>query len=162
MFAHNPLSALLLVHVIIVIWRGWRGDLVEGRRQLRGPLLVAAAMYGIGVVSVQTAELASGSLEGFAPVGALALLALGLAAAAAFLRADPALFARTIDRPVEPDTAMTQDDLRMADRLEATMRTDRAYRNDHLSVGALAATLGRRVSLPPSIAIGSRPMTGRN
>lgn len=143
LFAHNLLSALLLVHVIIVIWRGWRDDLVEGRRQLRGPILVAAAVYGVSVVAVQTAELASGSLEGLAPIGALALLGLGLAAAAAFLRTDPALFARTNDRPVGPaDTAMTPDDLRTADRLEATMRCDRAYRNDQLSVGALAATLG--------------------
>jgi AraC-like DNA-binding protein len=104
---------------------------------------VAAAVYGIGVVAVQTAELSKGSLEGFSPIGALALLALGLAAAAAFLRTDPVLFARTIDRPiVAPDPAMTPDDLRMADRLEATMRTDRAYRSEQLSVGALAATLG--------------------
>jgi hypothetical protein len=64
LFAHNLLNALLLVHVIIVIWRGWRDDLVEGRRQLRGPIGVGgpgktSSFHVIGEIFDRVYELAS-------------------------------------------------------------------------------------------------------
>ena len=36
--AHNLLGAALMAHVLIVIATGWRNDLVEARRRLRGPI----------------------------------------------------------------------------------------------------------------------------
>ena len=35
----------IAIHAAVVILRGWRGDLVDARRRLRGPLLVAVALY---------------------------------------------------------------------------------------------------------------------
>ena len=38
-------SVAVVVHILIIAWRGWRNDLVDQRRRLRAPLATAAAGY---------------------------------------------------------------------------------------------------------------------
>ena len=102
LLAHNLVSAAFMVHVFIVIWNGWRNDLVESRRRLRGPVLAAGALYAVTVLTVQTAEVFWRPVSELSPLAAAVLFVLGLASIAALLQADPDLFAAPYaPRPVE-------------------------------------------------------------
>lgn len=145
--AHNLVGAGLMVHVLVVIAAGWRGDLVEPRRRLRGPILGAAALYGLSVTAVQSGELFLGSAQALSPVAAVALALLGLVSLAVFARADPALFgpstseaARSVGADGGP--ALDPGDAAMAARLDHLMGEERLYRLETLSIAALALRLG--------------------
>lgn len=144
--AQNLLGAGLMVHVLLVIAGGWRGDLVEPRRRLRGPILTAAAIYALAVVSVQSGELFLGSASSLSPIAAAALALLAILSLAVFAKADPVLFGPVVARsvkgfeaaPPEPDP---QDALAAA-RLDSLMGDDRLYRLETLTVAALALRVG--------------------
>jgi AraC-like DNA-binding protein len=137
---HNLFNAGLMLHVLVIIAGGWRGDLVEARRRLRGPLLAAAAVYALAVVAVQSVELFSQPATGLSLLAALGLLAMGLAGGAVFLSAEPALFARA--GPVRPRKASSNSDAALLDRLIEAVDTRRLWREEGLTIGALAAHLG--------------------
>lgn len=144
--AHNLIGAGLMIHVLVVIATGWRGDLVEPRRRLRGPVLGAAALYALAVVSVQSGELFLGSAEVLSPVAAAALVLLSLAGLAVFGKADPQLFGPTIppgrgDGGTVGDPPLDPRDEATAAALDRLMREERAYREENLSVAALAVRL---------------------
>jgi AraC-like DNA-binding protein len=138
--AHNIVGAALMVHILFVVWTGWRGDLVEARRRLRGPLLGVAALYTLIVVSVQSAELFSRPAAELSMLAALSLLAMSLAGGVMFLRADTQLFGapagRSSVRPIETK------DRPLLDRLNAALDADELWREEGLTIGALAARLG--------------------
>lgn len=146
LLAHNLVSAALMIHVLFVIWSGWRNDLVESRRRLRGPILAAAALYAVGVIAVQISEVFWGSALALSPLAAAVLLALGLAGIGGLLQADPDLFApTTAPRPVTPlpesARAVSGEDIRVTQKLDRLMREERAYREEALTITALALKL---------------------
>lgn len=143
----NLLGAALMVHVLAVIASGWRGDLVEPRRRLRGPMLSAAAIYALAVMSVQSGELFLGSAPSLSPIAAAVLALLGLLSLAVFAKADPALFGPAGITPAETGKGrglapLDPQDLVAMARLESLMREDRLYRMETLSVAALALRVG--------------------
>ena len=145
--AHNLVGAALMVHVLVVIAAGWRGDLVEPRRRLRGPILGAAALYVLSVTAVQSGELFLGSAEALSPVAAAVLALLGLLSLVVFTRADPALFGSPAPAPAEAGgaggpPALDPGDAAMAARLDQLMREERLYRLETLSIAGLALRLG--------------------
>ncbi|MEX0645437.1 MAG: hypothetical protein WD076_09000, partial [Parvularculaceae bacterium] len=93
LLAHNIVGGALMIHVLIVIWSGWRGDLVESRRRLRGPILAAGALYAVAVIVVQISEIVWRPASDLSPLAAVVLLLLSLAGLGALLRADADLFA---------------------------------------------------------------------
>lgn len=136
-----------MIHVLIVVWTGWRGDLVESRRRLRGPILAAGALYAVAVILVQISEIYWRPASALSPLAAVVLLGLSLAGMGALLRADADLFApvRAADLPVaKQQTAPTfsTEDGRLAEKLDRLMREDRTYREEGLSISALALKLG--------------------
>jgi AraC-like DNA-binding protein len=145
----NLASVGLIVHALLVIWRGWRGDLVVQRRRLRGPVMIAAAGY-ILLLSAQDMAWATGLPWIYAPslAQAIALAALALTGATALLRAEPLL----MEPPVPAGDAATPTpasvlDLTPADRLvlarlETAMDQDEVWRGEDLSISALAALVG--------------------
>jgi AraC-like DNA-binding protein len=144
---HNVMSFALMAHVLIVIWNGWRSDLVESRRRLRGPILAAAAVYALIVIAVQISEVVWRPADSLSPVAAVTLLIIGLAGIAALLQADPGLFAT--QQPLAPaavasiaTAALAGEDAKTAEKLDRLMRTERIYRDENLSIGALALKLG--------------------
>lgn len=138
---HNLFGLGLMVHVLVVVVAGWRDDLVEPRRRLRGPMLGAAALYAIGVLAVQSGELFFGSAEQLTPLAAVLLAALGLTSLAVFTQADPALF-DPVSAPVESTTsAPDRPEAALATALDRLMREERLYRRDGLSIEALALEL---------------------
>lgn len=136
----NLVGAGLMLHVLFVVWSGWRGDLVEARRRLRGPLLGVAAVYTLIVVGVQSAELFAGPASQLSTLAAVSLLAMSLAGGAVFLRADGQLFGPAAGRPsVRPVAAA---DGPLLDRLNGALDRDELWREEGLTIGALAAKLG--------------------
>lgn len=72
--AHNLVGAALMAHVLFVIVTGWRNDLVEARRRLRGPILAAAALYAASVIAVQISEILWRPADALSPLAAAASL----------------------------------------------------------------------------------------
>jgi AraC-like DNA-binding protein len=134
----NLIGAALLLHVLVVVWTGWRGDLVEARRRLRGPLLGAAALYALAVVAVQSAELFSRPALHLSMLAAVILLTLCVAGGAVFLRADPQLFGAGggATRSVEPL------DQALLGRLRKALDEAEVWREEGLTIRGLAARLG--------------------
>lgn len=144
--AHNLIGAALAVHILILIAAGWRGDLVEKRRRLRGPVLLAGAAYALAVISVQTGEIFVGSAAFLSPLAAAALMLIGLVSMWAFGRVDPDLFAIALKptRAIEPPSVsapVTGADALVATELDRLMRDQRLYREENLTIAALALRL---------------------
>ena len=138
--AHNLVGAGLMVHVLAVVWRGWRGDLVEARRRLRGPLLGLAAIYTLILAAVQISELYLGPATALSFLAATSLFALSIGSGLVFLRDDPTLFSaigpQGVARRVNPrDEPLLQ-------RLTDALDRDEVWREEGLSIGGLASRLG--------------------
>lgn len=139
---HNLLEVVLVAHVILLILRSWRGDLVEARRSLRGPFMLAIAVYAIVLSGFEIAwEL------GFRPawgglLQASTLAVMSLLGVAVFLQVRPDLFERVV-RAAEPDPgAVPVQDRPALARLHALMDEGEVWRREGLTVGALAAEVG--------------------
>jgi AraC-like DNA-binding protein len=144
----NLFSVGLVLHALLVIWRGWRGDLVVERRRLRGPVMVAAAGYML-LLSARDMAWATG-LPWFDASGlsqAVVLAALAVAASVALLRPQPLLVEapRAADAeaaPPRPVLDLTPADRLVLARLEAAMDQDEVWRGEDLSITGLAALVG--------------------
>jgi AraC-like DNA-binding protein len=116
----------------------WREDLVEGRRRVRLFLVGASGIY---ILLTTTAAVLG--LDRTAPanlIGAVGLAAIAGAVAWALLRIDGApLFPAAAARPAPAETSSDQ---RLVARLHQEMEVERRYRQEGLSIGALAAALG--------------------
>jgi AraC-like DNA-binding protein len=153
MFAHKLMSGALTIHALAVVVAGWRSDLVESRRRLRGPILALALVYAFGAISVEAGELVAGSARALSPLAAGALMLLGLLSLSAFGQADPSLFgaatrpaaARARDNETEgAEPSLSSDDRDTIAKLEALMREERPYREGGLTIASLAL----RVKVP--------------
>jgi AraC-like DNA-binding protein len=141
-------SVGLVLHALLVIWRGWRGDLVVERRRLRGPVMVAAAGYML-LLSAQDMAWATGLpwFNASSLSQAVALAGLAIAASVVLLRPQPLL----IESPVadaaaasspQPAMDLTPADRLVLARLETAMDQDEVWRGEDLSITALAALVG--------------------
>jgi AraC-like DNA-binding protein len=146
--AFNLATVGLVAHALLVIWRGWRGDLVVQRRRLRGPVMIAAAGY---ILLLSVRDLAwIGGLPGLPASSlsqALALAALAVAASAALLRAEPLLVVSPVAgeataRSPAPEMGLSPADRLVLARLETAMDDDQVWRGEDLSISALAALVG--------------------
>ena len=149
---HYPLFALALgwrafsvVSIVLGLratLRGWSNDLVEARRRVRVALAFAVALAILWIV---VAELLT---RGWPPpvewrlLNAAIMLVLAVVVAVATLGwRDPALLAAPV-RLGEPLSRPEADDSRLLARLDADMRRERLYRQDGLTITAVAARLG--------------------
>lgn len=140
---HNLIGTGLVLHILAIIWAGWRGDLVEQRRRVRVAVLFAGAAYALVVTLVQTGELFVGSAERLSPLGAGALMVMGLISVWAFGRVDPQLFAAAAPSiaPAPEAPAIEGADAVLAAELERLMRIERLYREEGLTIASLALRL---------------------
>lgn len=138
--AHNTVQTGLAVHALFVIARSWRGDLVEARRRLRGPLLAAVCGFAIAISVVQIAQSLGVNLWWFDLASGTTLAIFCAAGAAVFLRADAQLFGAAAPAPVED--LLSPADRAALGKLEAAMDAGEAWRREGLTIGALAEEVG--------------------
>lgn len=144
--ARNLFGGVLILHVGLIVIRGWRDDMVETRRQLRSVIVGAAVLFGLVnlVIALQNRAHPVGGwfqlLVGQAWGGRLIAILL-LATGALFLTATPSLFGPS-RRGAPGADARTEvaERLELA-RLETVMATE-IWRREGLSIGDLAAEVG--------------------
>ncbi len=135
-------SVVAIALAIRATLKGWSADLVESRRRVR---IALTAAISVAILWVVMAELWTASWP--PPVGwriangaSMLLLAVTVAIFTLGWR-DPALVAapiRAVDAVSRPDN----DDSALLVRLDADMRRERLYRQDGLTITAVAARLG--------------------
>jgi AraC-like DNA-binding protein len=143
--ARNIFGGLLALHAGLFIVRGWRDDLVEGRRRLRAVVLGLSALYALVEVVVSFAHrldpngpwlgLAVGELW-----GGMLLSALTLAVAALFLQARPSVFGAPRRTEAVVDGRVEAADRLTLQRLDGVMAAE-AWRREGLTIGDLSAEL---------------------
>ncbi len=135
--AQAPVFALLAAAQTLATWRD---DLVERRRRLRVVVVCACTLYI--VLSIAPDVTGTARDAGGAPNLALAagLLAVAMVVAGLLLAVRPAVFDPPVAVPAPAD--LTSGDQRLLVRLDELMTFDRIYRQDGLTVAALAQRLG--------------------
>lgn len=133
----------------------WRADLVERRRRLRVFIVAIGSCYTVGLLALRFAS-PDGRLDtASATVDAAALTFLVGVAAAAMLRPassdliaplSPSRVDETTPTPVgparpEPEPRPDPADARLAEALERVMRDEHAYRQEGMTLPALATRL---------------------
>lgn len=153
-------SGLGLLCNAIGVWYVLAGralDLVEERRRLRAVLVVLVALYSAVIIASEIAWSPSsvgpvlylangGGLLAITSVFAVFLLTISRDGALISLPPSASLQAilprRPVTKPVLADRTERDDDARQLVALRHLMEHDRAYREEGLSIGSLAAKLG--------------------
>lgn len=139
----NLINAGLMLHVLAVTWAGLRGDLVEPRRRLRGPMIAAVAMYALVISAIQSTELFSRPASQLSLLAAVVLVALGLAGFLVFMTADERLFGRAARAaPSAVVNAVPAQDRASLDRLRRLLDEEEVWRREELTIGQLAQLVG--------------------
>lgn len=139
--AHNLIEAGFAIHALFVIANSWRGDLVEARRRLRGPVLGVVTIYVLALSGFEIGEGLGLRQPWFELAGAAALAFMCGLGAIAFLQAQPDLFGPTT-APVASRGSLDAGDRLLLTKLEAQMAEGEAWRREGLTIGALAAEVG--------------------
>ncbi|HRD26748.1 MAG TPA: AraC family transcriptional regulator [Caulobacter sp.] len=139
---HNLLQVVLVSHVVRIIWLSWGGDLVEARRSLRGPFMVAVAVYCIFLSGFEIAGTLGFHLGWGSLVQALSLAIMTLAGAATLLQGRPDLFESAVRRPAAAAEAVAPQDRPDLARLQTIMADTDLWRREGLTIGQLASELG--------------------
>jgi AraC-like DNA-binding protein len=136
----------MIAHLIVVMLRGIKSDLVEARRQLRAPLLFFVAGY-IGFMAwVDFTDVICCGRANFWHVfqaGYLALMALG--SSVGFLNAGPIFWGSRGQEPSTqthvPAEAVNGVERALLARLQGAMTAQEVWKKEGLSIGILANNL---------------------
>jgi AraC-like DNA-binding protein len=153
--AGNVVQAGLLVHAMLAVWRGWKSDLVETRRRLRGPFLMVVTIYTLTMRGLDTVWAFGSTPAWYFDLNAITLAMICLASTWAFLQPRPDLFgaprpaARAANTPGSERAALDRAALDRAakadlDRLDALMMRQEIWREEGLTIASLAV----RVNIP--------------
>jgi AraC-like DNA-binding protein len=140
----NVMQAGLLLHALMIVLRGWKTDLVEARRRLRGPFLAVVTVYTLVMRGFETWSTFNGDPDWFLVFNATTLALMCLAGTMIFLDPRAGLFGeagregerlRTVSPG--PDRAAQAD----LDRLDRLMKADQVWREEGLTIASLAVKL---------------------
>jgi AraC-like DNA-binding protein len=144
--ARNGLGAVLALHAALVVLRGWRGDLVEGRRRLRAILVGVACLYAVTMIAAGFINRANPegpwlAITASRAGGGLIVGALALALTLLSLQARPTTLgaARRLEPKVE-DPRIKAADRRLVEQLNDLM-AEGIWRREGLTIGDLSAAL---------------------
>jgi AraC-like DNA-binding protein len=162
------LQAVLAIWAIVIVIRSWKDDLVESRRRLRGPFMVAVALYILSLNGFDILELFGVTPAWYPMVNAAMFASVVFAGAAAFLDPRGEMFGAA-STPAEPRAIPLQsspppaiyangkangsashapapalDRASKADleRLEALMSRDQVWKEEGLTIASLALRAG--------------------
>lgn len=126
-------------------WRGREGDLIESRRRLRFWMIVTVGLYVLAIAIAEPAVYRGGAPREILSLiaGSIVFSTLGLCGAM-FVSRRSDLFGPVPGRaPDRPDLPPAHDDP-LAERLRAYMAAELPYRDEVLTIAALAARLGEQ------------------
>lgn len=141
----NGLAGLLAAHAGCIVLRGWRGDLIERRRLLRGLILGLVSVFALGqVLAAYIANLDPAGpwkLLTISQSSGVAILAvLMVAATSLFLEGRPEVFGPSRSAAPAVDPRLEAADRLVLARLQAFLDKE-GWRREGLSIGALADEL---------------------
>jgi AraC-like DNA-binding protein len=156
------LQVTLAVWSMIIVVRSWKDDLVESRRRLRGPFMLAVALYIISLNGFDLLEMFGGTPDWYPMLNAALLASVVLGGALVFLDPREAMFGSDAipaepppPRPVTeigvhvngkaaPAAAPALDRAAKADleRLECLMSKDEVWKEEGLTIASLALRAG--------------------
>lgn len=138
---HEGMCGALTAHLLIVVGLGWRADLVERRRAIRGPVIAIGALY-VGLITVIDFCGMLGSATRLpGRWDAVCLVTLSLASLVAFLQVDPVLVGSSAPPPEPSSTAVPPEDLPLMARLAEAMDVATVWKREDLGIGDLAQLL---------------------
>ena len=169
------LQAGLAIAALVIVLRSWKNDLVETRRQIRGPFMIAVSLYILSLNGFDIWEMFGDAPAWYPMVNAFMFAGCVLAGAFAFLEARGAMFgAETATAPPVPPpmrtvpaehagsangramngapgngvSALALDRAAKADldRLEMLMSTQQVWKEEGLTIAGLAL----RANMPES------------
>ncbi|MDB5494355.1 MAG: hypothetical protein JWP86_1692 [Phenylobacterium sp.] len=142
----NGISGVLALHACVVVARGWSGDLVEGRRRLRGLLLGVSAVFSVSMVFAAFAARLDPTgpwyaMGGGRPYGGGFISLVMFASALMFVQMRPAVFGAARRAAGGPDPRAEAADRQMLGKLNVLMDGE-GWRREGLTIGQVAAELG--------------------
>jgi AraC-like DNA-binding protein len=144
--ARNLFAVVLAVHLGVVVARGWRDDLIEGRRRFRAALLAAACAFLV-------IEVAAGFANQVDPqgpwilwvvgriYGGMVLVALMVTFGIMALQPRPSLFGAARRAEGTVDVRAEAADRQLLQKLEGLMAAE-TWRQEGLTIGRLAELAG--------------------
>ena len=141
--ARNAAGGLLSLHAVLVIVRGWRGDLLLARRRARALLMGFGGLFGAFLVVASFANRLHPmgwwmTLVVGAPGGAMIMAVIALGTASLFLQARGSMFGA--GRRLGGDGRAEAADAVMLRNLEVAMAAER-WRQEGLTITLLAQEL---------------------
>lgn len=160
------LQATLAIWSIVIVMRSWKDDLVESRRRLRGPFMVAVALYILSLNGFDLLEMLGGTPAWYPMLNAAMLAGVVLAGSLVFLDPREAMVgteaapaqppapqpaAKSADRghangkaSAEAASTPALDRAAKADleRLESLMSKDEVWKEEGLTIASLALRAG--------------------
>ena len=142
---------VLAVLALLQTVKDWRGDLVEGRRKLRLFIVAVVVLHSAISAAVDLSLGADRVPPALHVLNAAALALIAAVIAVALLQADlDGMFPVSATAPAHPTTTPLRQgepvdepiDSALLTELERLMTVERLYRQEGLTIGALAAKLG--------------------
>jgi AraC-like DNA-binding protein len=137
---HIAFNVGLMAHILWVLGRDIGGDLVEARRRLRAPTLIATSIYVVGMALADT----FGGFQNAVPIWPLvqsgALFALAIGAACAFMQSGPVFWGREAKTETGSVSGSPVENALVA-RLQLALTQDVIWQREGLTIGTLAAEL---------------------
>ncbi len=140
---HNVIEVGLAAHALFVVYRSWRGDLVDARRRLRGPFIASVALFAVVISGFEIGEDLGVSAGWYQMAGAMGLAAFSLLGTFILFELRSALLGAVIpavstaSKAIGPDAA----DRFEIDRVTALMDAGEVWRREGLAIGTLAQEL---------------------
>jgi AraC-like DNA-binding protein len=157
------LQATLAIWAVVIVIRSWKDDLVESRRRLRGPFMVAVAFYILTLNGFDILEMLGTAPDWYPMFNAALFASIVLGGALVFLDPREAMFGAEPAESREPQLAIQPSTLasiatearpdarpngaspeldRAAkadlDRLECLMSKDQVWKEEGLTIASLA------------------------
>jgi AraC-like DNA-binding protein len=137
----DGVSLVLAVHALFLVVRGWRGDLVEERRRLRGPFMTTVALFVIVQTVLDSVRRNGVPMDWMPLANAAAVAVLTVVGAGIFLEGRGVIFgAPRMTSP--PAAAPGAADGPALARLLMAMDTEMLWRQEGLTIGKLAERTG--------------------
>ncbi len=155
------LQGALAVMSIVIVMRSWKDDLVESRRRLRGPFMVAVGLYILSLNGFDIVEMLGTTPVWYPMLNAGLLASITVGGAFVFLDPREAMFgaepaqphdpnapvatpAKAASPPPETPAAPVLDRAEKADleKLECLMSKDQVWKEEGLTIASLALRVG--------------------